>query len=183
MTSTIAILLQLAATLLTGAQNNPQVSLAAKQQVVAVAGQTIQLSTQAIAEVQGQINFPVPQNSGIWPNIRELMAAPYIDARGGYTQLGVAVHLDSATISFGDLNGDGYDDAMVIIKRLKADGSTESDLAAMLNQGGIMFNIADTPLGNNIQLSTIASHQIQNGEFVMNENVRYSLLGNQLIKE
>ncbi len=172
MISTVALLLQLAASLLTGAKNNPS------PQIVAVAAQTIQLSTQALAFAQGQINFPVPQNASIWPTVAELQVAPYVDARGGYVQLGAGVQLDSATVSFGDLNGDGYDDAMVIVKRMKANGSTESDLAAMLNQGGIMFNIADTPLGDNVH---VESHHIKNGEFILNTN-HYVLLGNQLLK-
>lgn len=187
MTSTIAsiaTLLQLATSLLMGARANPSMPLAAQQQIVAAASQTVQLSTQALAFAQGWVTFPVPQNASRWPTAAELQVAPYLDARGGYAQLGAlgsggaSVRLDASTISFGDLNGDGYDDAMVVVQRTKFDGSTSLDLAAMLNQGGILFNIADTPLGNN----PLISHQIQNGEFVVNSSSHYMLLGNQLIK-
>jgi hypothetical protein len=184
MIATIALLLQLTVSLLTGAQHNDQMPLAVKQRIVAVAGQTIQLSTQALAK----IDFPVPRNASIWPNYSELNNAPYLDAAGNYVRLGQDVQLVGSSISFGDINNDGLDDAMVVVKKNEPNGSTGYFLAAMLNQGGILFNIADAPLGGAVQ---IYSHRIQNGELAMDatignqsrSTIRYALLGNQLIKD
>ncbi len=184
MIATIALLLQLAASLLTGAEHNAQMSLAAKQQIVAAASQTIQLSTQALAK----IDFPVPQNTSVWPTAGDLAVAPYLDSVNKYVQLGESVQLIGSSISFGDINGDGLDDAMAVVQKTAPDGSTGYYLAAMLNQGGIMFNIADAPLGASVQ---VYNHQIQNGNLVMgvsvgnqaSSTIRYSLLGNQLIKD
>ena len=183
MTATIALLLQLAASLLTGAKNNYHMPLAAKQQVVAMAGQTVQLSTEALAKVA----FPVPQNTSIWPNYSELKNAPYLDSGDKYVQLGQTVQLLGSSVSFGDINNDGIDDAVAAVKIAAPDGSSNYFLAAMLNQGGILFNIADAPLGSN---AWIYNHRVQNGELVLDmatgnqasSTVRYVLLGNELMK-
>jgi hypothetical protein len=107
------------------------------------------------------------------------MNAPYIDAPGHWTRLGNTIQLFTGDTSFGDLNHDGLDDAAVIVNRPSSNGTPNYFLAAMLNQNGIMFNIADFPLGTNID---IASHSIVQGTILLNSN-SYELLGNTIIKE
>lgn len=186
-TSTIAVLLQALVALLSGLQNNPQAPQTAVAQGVAITGQAIQLAVQA--QALPKINFAIPKNDSIWPNITDLYNAAYLDANGNYEPQGIGVGLVGEDTSFGDLNGDGYDDAAVIVKRTDDSGNTVSALAAMLNQGGIMFNIADVPLGNNIQL--FSHHIVQGGTIVLDAQVdalpratyAYRLAGEQLLKQ
>jgi hypothetical protein len=179
MNTAIAALLQITATFLLGVQRNPSVSLAVQRQAVSVGSRVVQLSTQDLAS----ISFAVPQDNSAWPNIVDLQNAPYLNAEGQWVRLGQGVQLISSSTSFGDLNGDGLDDAAALVKRSLPDGSSDFALAAFLNQGGILFNIADAPLGNTVQ---IFNHSIQDGELIVDVQVdgqaravrHYELLGN-----
>jgi hypothetical protein len=181
MNTAIAGLLQVTAALLLGVQHNPNISLAAQKQAVLVGGQVVQISTQALAN----INFPVPQDSSIWPNIADLQNAPYLNASGQWVQLGQGVKLVSSSTSFGDLNNDGFDDAAALVERSLPDGSSDFALAAFVYQGGILFNVADAPLGTSVQ---VYDHSIQNGQLVIDMQAggqtravrHYTLLGNAL---
>ena len=108
---------------------------------------------------QRRSNFQVPPNDSVWPNIKDLSNAPYIIGPGQWSQLSRNGPTSAAGkyTSFGDLNHDGSDDAAAIVNRPTASGTPNYFLAAMLNQGGIMFNIADLPLGTSLN---IASHTI-----------------------
>jgi hypothetical protein len=160
-----ALLFQLATSLLLAVQQNGQLPQDVRQHMVLVAEQAIQISTQA----QAVINFPVPQNSSIWPNVTELLSAPYIGLDGKYVQQGPTLTVLNGYTSFGDLNGDGVDDAAVIVQRTDANGNVSFALAAMLNQGGILFNIADLPLGNT--MPQIFDHSIQNGTIALDMQI------------
>ena len=179
MNTAIATLLQLTATFLMGVQSNQNISLAAQKNAVAFGSHVVQLATQDLANV----SFPVPQDSSIYPNIADLQNAPYKNAAGQWVPLGRGVTLVSSSTSFGDLNGDGFDDAAALVQRSLPDGSTDFALAAFIYQGGILFNVADAPLGTSVQ---IYSHSIENGQLVVDMQVdgqahsvrNYELLGN-----
>ncbi|HUC31328.1 MAG TPA: hypothetical protein VMR99_01405 [Candidatus Paceibacterota bacterium] len=184
MNTSILALLQITAALLTGIQNNSRVPSSTAQQVVTMASQVVQMSTQATAVIP----FSVPQDNSIYPGYDDLLHSPYLDVSGKYVQLGSTVQLEGQYLSFGDLNGDGVDDAGVVVMRTAADGTATYALAAMLNQGGILFNIADYLLGNTLPI--INSHNIVSGELIMNMQTgdapavtsTYQLLGNQFLK-
>jgi len=140
-------------------------------------------SVQIVAQVRAPIDFAVTPNSSIWPNINDLVNAPYLDANGNYMRLGSDAAGTASTVSlleqytsFGDINNDGVDDAAVIVNRPNAAGTPNYFLAAMLNQGGIMFNITDYPLGNTINITT---HKVISGN-IMIDGKQYDLLGDQL---
>ena len=152
-----------------------------------MASHVVQMSTQATAVIP----FTVAKNDTPYPDYADLVNSPYLDVNGKYVQLGASstVKLENYYISFGDLNGDVVDDAAVLVKRFANDGSVSYAIAAMLNQGGILFNIADYPLGNTFP--TINSHEIvQGGNFVLNTQLpgepavtsTYQLVGNQWMK-
>ena len=121
----------------------------------------------------------MPQNDSAWPNAKDLKNAPYIDASGHWARLGKTVELLDGNTSFGDLNRDGMDDAAVIVNRPLSNGTPNYFLAAMLNQNGIMFNIADFSLGTSIN---ITSHSVTGGIILLNGD-HYELLGNMIIKD
>jgi hypothetical protein len=171
--TSLVSLLQAAASLLVLAQG-PTATTAFMQQAVSFGSHAVQIVTQA----EAPIGFSVPQNDSVWPNAKDLMNAPYIDAAGHWSQLGKTVQLIPGDTSFGDLNHDGLDDAAVIVNRPSSDGTPNYFLAAMLNQNNIMFNIADFPLGTDIN---IASHSISGGMILLS-NTSYELLGNTIIK-
>jgi hypothetical protein len=184
MNTAIATLLQLTASLLMGVQHDPRISAAASQQAIQTGSQVVQLADQALANIP----FPVPQNDSIWPNVKDLQNAPYLDASGHWVPFGQGVQPISSSISFGDMNGDGTDDAALVVQQTASSGVSGYVLAVMLNQGGILFNIADAPLGS--VAPTIYSHAISNGTLVMDMEangaprsvVHYVLLGNQIDK-
>lgn len=187
MNTSILALLQITATLLTGIQGNPQVPSSTAAQVVTLASHVVQMSTQAAAVVP----FTVVPDKSIYPGYDDLLNSPYLATDGQYVHLGTSstVKLENYYISFGDLNNDGLDDAGVVLKRFAPDGTASYALGAMLNQNGILFNIADYPLGST--LPTINSHQIvEGGGYVLNMQSgtgpavtsTYMLLGNQLLK-
>lgn len=184
-TTTIVVLLQMAASLLAGAHNNPAVSAATDAQIVALGNRTVQIAVQAIAP----INFTVPANGSIWPNVNELLAAPYLDASGKYVPQGSSAKLDQGSISFGDLNNDGLDDAAAIVTRPAAGGATESVLAMFINQDNIMFNIADLSLGTSPV--TLYSHYVVSGGLLTMDmqaaggaraTTTYQLLGDRILQ-
>jgi hypothetical protein len=182
----IATLLQLATSLLTSVQNSSHVPQTIQEQAISLSSQAIQQGVQLW--VTPLINFPTPKNNGIWPNITDLYNAAYISPDGGYTPLGTGVALVGEDTSFGDINGDGLDDAAVIVQRTDRTGKTNFALAAMLNQNGDMFNIGDAQLGSNVQV--FSHHVVQGGNIVLNmqagnnaaQTSTYELLGDQLIK-
>ncbi len=172
-TTTIAALLQAAFLLLTGIQGGKMnMAPAAAQQAVNIAGNAVQIATQA----EAPIGFAVAQNDGIWPNMRDLLNAPYRAADGAWVRLGNGVQLVQEDTSFGDLNHDGMDDAAVVVKKSMPGGTQGYFLAAMLNQGGIMFDIAEMPLGTNF---AAAAHAIASGTAMLNGK-HYQLIGNAL---
>ncbi len=182
-TTTIALLLQMAASLLAGAQNNPSLTPSTTARIAAIGEHTIQLAAQA----EANIGFTVPQNTSIWPTIDDLMHAAYLNAGGAYVPEGPSAALEQSTVSFGDLNNDGLDDAAGVVDLKNASGAPEPYLAVFLNQGGVMFNIADLPLAAS---TTLYSHEIMNGVLVMDMQVAggmratstYELVGNRIVK-
>jgi hypothetical protein len=184
--ATIPFLKALTAFLLTiqGASLAPS----AAQNAVNIAENGVQLAAQAIAAQQ--IPFTVPQNDGVWPNIKDLGNAAYRDGNGGWARLGPSVSLLEQYTSFGDLNHDGSDDAAVILAKPAEANTTAATtsannpgehyfLAAMLNQGGTMFEVAELPLGNTL---SIVSHSIASGTIII-DGKQYKLFGINLSEE
>lgn len=189
-TSTISLLLQTVAALLTAAHNNPAIAPATTKQLITLGSQTVQIATQVVAP----INFPVKKNTSAFPSGSEVLNAPALTAAGAYVPIamGTPVALVQPSLSFGDLNSDGVDDAAAIVIQTTGTGgniATSSALAIFLNQGGIMFNIADQPLG--AAVTVYSHHIISGGLLVMDMQVAggvratstYALLGNQIIKQ
>lgn len=175
----------MASALLTGAQHDPSMSATTTAQIVSLGSRTVQIATQAAAP----ISFVVPANNSIWPNLNDVLVAPYLDANGKYVRQGASAKLDQGSLSFGDLNDDGLDDAAAIVTRPAANGATESVLAMFLNQKSIMFNIADLSLGTS-PVTLYSHHVVSNGLFEIDmqaaggarATATYMLLGNQILK-
>jgi hypothetical protein len=181
--STLLALLQLVTSVLVGAQHNANLSPVATRQVIAVSSQSIQLVAQ-VERMQG-LRYAIPQEDGIYPNVKDLYNTVYLDRSGAYVPLGGTVNLVSQDTSFGDLSGDGVDDAAVVVSRKDPSGVAQFDLAAMINQGGMLFNIADISLGS---IDPVVTHTInEQGEVVIKTSTglvsKYYLLGDELIKE
>jgi hypothetical protein len=184
MNTAIALLLQAATSILMGVGQNAKLSYAVREQAVIVAEHAIQMATQA--EVMPHIGFSVPKNTNIWPTAGDLMQSAYHAADGSWVPLGKNVQLVPSSISFGDINSDGVDDAVAVVTQTASDGSSRYALAAMLNQDNILFNIADLPLGTGVQ---VFSHSIQNNQIAIDMKIgdaaeqtyHYELLGNQLM--
>jgi hypothetical protein len=59
-------------------------------------------------------------------------------------------------IAMGDLNGDGIEDAAVILISNPGTTGTYYDLAAVLNADGVPYNIATESLGESIQVKSLS---------------------------
>jgi hypothetical protein len=185
-TSTIATLLQLVVSLLSGAQHNVTMTPSTTEATVAIASRAVQLSAQV--EAIPKIDFTIPPNDSNDPSMKDLLQAAYIDPTGTYVPaVGSDVNVVQGDTSFGDLNTDGFDDAVTIVQKTNSSGNTNFALAVMLNQGDMMFNIDDVPLGSSVE---VFSHNIvQGGDLVLNMSVNgaaaqtstYYLLGDQLL--
>ena len=159
MNTAITLLLQMATTLLLSIGQNNTLPIQTREQAINIAEHSIQISTQA--EAMPNIKFQIPKNNGIWPNALDLEQTAYRNTDGNWAPLSNNLSIVDNSISFGDINNDGLDDAAVIIKQTNSDGSLNYSLALMLNQNNILFNIADFPLGSSIE---IFNHKIANNE-------------------
>ncbi len=165
------VMLQSAVSLLSFAQGS-QTTPAMAQKAVDLAENAIQ----AVVQAKAPVNFAVKENDGIWPNVDDLLNAPYLDSNNSWVPLGRTVSLVTESISFGDINNDGLDDAAVVVNRPGTGGSANYFLAAMLNHGKILFNIADVPLGKSVNVD---SHRIVDGKILIGGK-KYELFGKEL---
>ena len=68
------------------------------------------------------------------------------------------------TIAFGDLDGDGVDDAAVVLSYSGGGSGTFFDLFAVLNQNGAPVPIGSRDLGDRVRITSI---EIVNGEIIL----------------
>lgn len=80
---------------------------------------------------------------------------------GAATELVISLYPKYA---LGDLNGDGIDDAAVILVANPGGSGTFYDLAAVINQNGTPTNVASQLLGDRVQIKSIS---IKSGEIVL----------------
>lgn len=184
MTTTILTLLGLMASLLTSAEQSNSPVLQAK--AVALAGQAVQLAS--LAQNSELIaRLAENTNHNIWPNATRLRNAYYPDTKGTLVLPGGEVQILDAYTSFGDLNGDAVDDAMVVLKITSLGGTSQYRLGAMVNQDGFIYYAAGYGLG---ELPEIHEHHIvPGGTFTFDATRRgmprttetYRLVGNTLV--
>jgi hypothetical protein len=72
---------------------------------------------------------------------------------GSSTQISIRL---ADPMAFGDLNGDRVEDAAVILISKPGTTGTYYDLAAVLNVNGAPYHIATEPLGDSIQVKSLA---------------------------
>ncbi len=168
MTTILATLLQLTTALLLSAQN-PNVPADLRTQAFALASQAFQLY-QSAGQVQ-VTQVPVSLRHSPWLNAQELVNAEYFDQAGNkfrlmdgnYTSAYSSAEFQQQYISFGDLNHDNLDDAVVILRESLAAQPARYILAAVLNMdNGMTLNAANLDLGREIQ---IFDHRVQEGKF------------------
>ncbi len=183
MNASISALLQITAAFLMGVQHSPTLTPALTASIISSASRVIQVSTQALAP---QPAIPETPSTNIWPDITRLRSSLYLNSNEKRVVLGNGVSLLDEYTSFGDLNGDGLDEAVAVVIRTSPSGASSYALAAFVNQNGILFNIADVPFENN---ALISSHRIDSGIFEIKfknkggeeKTLRYKLLGNELV--
>jgi uncharacterized lipoprotein YbaY/LysM repeat protein len=108
----------------------------------------------ANATYQGIYDEPVQLTDG------EYVGEPFVE--GGASRPTVTL-LDQFTAR-GDLNGDGVDDAAVVLAENSGGSGTFIYLAAVVNQDGMPVNQATVLLGDRAQIDSLA---IENGEIVV----------------
>ncbi len=161
-------LLQAASAMLLGAQH-AALPPSTIQGIINTAENAVQLAAQEGVSIP----FILTKNDSIWPNAKDLHNAAYRDPQGNWVRPGSTVVLLDQYTSFGDLNHDGADDAAVIVNKPGADGTPHYFIAAMLNQGSVMFDIAELPLGENLN---ITDHRVTDGKIVI-DGKQYHLFG------
>ncbi len=176
----IIALLQVAASLLVTLQQNPSLPYKTKLQGITFASQVIQLSLRTMGRVP-----PFPAHY-VQPSYHELLLSTYLDQNGNEVPLSKNLELLEEYISFGDLNRDNLDDAIVVLKETAGTGAGTFKLAALLNENGSLKNVATRSLGTGLQ---IFSHYAMYGQFTVDMKTDatpralyvYRLVGNQLV--
>lgn len=199
MSASLLGILNITATLLLSVQNNPLVSTADAERVVSSASQTIQ-------SVMWTLRQPTNTDkvaTSTWPSARAMRNADFFNEeetrivlRDGKQQnadgskpsgaRSVSLNILEQYSSFGDLNRDNLDDAVLIVKTVSQKAGTGYHLAVMLNHNGTFFNLGNEKL---INPKTIFDHRIEEGLFTIDyENTNgirakrsYALLGNRLL--
>lgn len=178
-------LLNIVVSLLLNIQNNSsRISAAVQEQAVRAASQAVQLGSQALKPNSG---FAEISHTSIWPNSGQLQESLYLNYYGRRVPLGTMVQFVGSAISFGDMNGDNIDDAIVFVKTVSDTNGVMYKIAMMLNQGGILFNITSVDLGNSLD---VYSHSIEANEFIVDmqagsgarETRYYKLVGNAIMR-
>lgn len=67
-------------------------------------------------------------------------------------------------VAFGDLTGDGVDDAAVVLVTTPGGSGAFVDLAMVVNANGLPLNVTTFPLGDRVQVKSVG---IQNGEVIV----------------
>lgn len=110
----------------------------------------------------------------------------------GESQADYFVKLDADSVVFGDLNGDGQEDAVVILVSRSGGSGTYKELAVVLNQNGNANSIANQALGDRTVVNSLT---IQNGVISINitpwngggivqsETINYKLVGDKLVRD
>jgi len=101
-------------------------------------------------------------------------AAPMIDGKHYYSPPGDLMPgeedveyftvIEEGLIAFGDLNGDGVDDAAVVLGSWTGGSGYYLGVSALSLQNGVPVNIASECLGDRVLVNSIA---IENGEIVL----------------
>ena len=180
MNTAIATLLYLAASLLGNIQ--PDSSMESRQEAILFANRAIHVANIAIQKDRGEEVF----DGAKIPTSNKLSDALYRNDDGGLSPLGSRLQLLQQYTSFGDLNADNFDDAVVVVKAIPASGTPTYHLAAMANYNGELVNVANASLENFI---TIHNHRIDYGylslDLEANEQprrtIRYKLNENKLV--
>jgi hypothetical protein len=161
MTTLAYTIVQLAATILTLADQAPKLSASAKAQFVAAADQAVAVAAWTLRAPLA--NVPVDVDA----NVEKLRTASYISDTGGHILLGVkhpitggVMELMEEYLSFGHLDDDGLSDAMPIVRTAYPDGRATYHLAVMRNFAGAFVNTLRQPLPD---IETVYSHRIADG--------------------
>ena len=107
------------------------------------------------ASYQGIYDEPVQLTDGRYEG------EPFVP--GGASRPTVVLHPE--VYAFGDLNGDGVDDAVVILIENSGGSGNFRYLAAVINQDGAPVNIATQFVGDRVQVQAIT---IEDGEIMLN---------------
>jgi LysM repeat protein len=106
------------------------------------------------ATYQGIYDEPVQLTDG------QYAGQPFVE--GGASR--PTVTLSDPFVAFGDLNGDGVEDAAVILAENSGGSGVFVYLAAVVDQNGVPVNQATRLLGDRVQINTLL---IDNGEIVL----------------
>ncbi len=71
-------------------------------------------------------------------------------------------------IFYGDINADGFEDALVTLNTQNGGSGHLIELAAVLNQSGSAYNISTLSLGDRV---AVESGRVENGTIVLNMRV------------
>jgi heat shock protein HslJ len=150
-----------------------------------IAGGELALEALQNASYQGIYDEPVQLTEGRYEG------EPFVP--GGASRPTVVLHPE--VYAFGDLNGDGVDDAAVILIESSGGSGSFIYLAAVINEGGAPVNVATHLVGDREQVQAIS---IEDGEITLNMvthgpddpmccptqevTKRYRLQGDQLVE-
>ncbi len=178
--NTALSLLQAAAVLLQTLVAHPQTDTSTQNRIVATAGNAIASAYQIASQERPQLRFSMGNQ---YPTIEDIRRMYVIDD-AGVTHLASQVVREQYT-SFGDLNGDNFDD-IVVIAQYAPNGPLYAvpfvnTVGSIVQKGNTLVAMAGT---------TITSHHVDNGIFEVTTRssagveaiLHFKLVKNQLKK-
>ncbi|OGZ02511.1 MAG: hypothetical protein A2946_00700 [Candidatus Liptonbacteria bacterium RIFCSPLOWO2_01_FULL_53_13] len=183
MTASLIALLGLTASLLANIQANPALPPEVSSRAINTASQVLELALR----MRMPEEFMASGANTLWPSYNQLISSRYLTADGTRVIQGGDVKLLGQYTSFGDLNGDHMDDAVVVVLRAKSGEERADNFAVMLNQGNGLFNASVLPLQKGYE---IFSHRIENEQFDVDMKLpgkdrkiyHYKLVGTELVE-
>lgn len=80
----------------------------------------------------------------------------YREGRASGPPTELTVRLDESYYAFGDLDGDGSEDAAVILSANQGGSGAFLDLAAVVNRGGVPLHAASLRLGDRVRIESLS---------------------------
>ncbi len=172
-------LLQTALVLLQTISANPTADVQMQQQAIATAANSI-ASAYQLAMVQGVL--PKFARGNQYPTIEDVRTFAFVDSKGVRHTPGDGVaRIVESSVSFGDINGDNFDDVAIVVHY--ASGGNYY-LVPLINQVGALKQFGSVLLGKNIE---VVRHEIDYATvtYVVRDasgerTVRYKLSGSGL---
>jgi hypothetical protein len=172
--TSVLLLLHASGLLLDTLRLHPDIDTRLQYQVVATVGNAMSISVQSVLSQPGATSFV---RGNAYPTIEDVRNFSFVDYRGIRRFLFDGMNVLEQYTSFGDMNGDNFEDVLVVVQ-FEPGGSYY--LVPLLNRVGSLAQMNVVSLGHPVSIS---HHHIDNGvaDFTLqypdgSRSVRYRMI-------